>query len=259
MEMVNITPLCVATLLATCNPSTTEIATTEGDSVQQSTDYNSVDSQQLSQWFEREMATSPLSNPRSVLKQEVVDYLIGYKEHQEEQERLAELERQRIAEEQARLEEQRRQEELARIERERIANEFPNKGYRQTYYSVAEGELNLGAGYNVNSREVSVINNVMNFYDNTYGNLPIYAIDMNEVLASGLNSKGTPNLYGSVIEIEDEYGNRSKGIILDACGACRYAKKIDLWTYNNNQSHDVSNLKFRYLRYGWNNYTEYHN
>lgn len=255
MEMVNITPLCVATLLATCNPLGTEIATTEGDSVQQSTDYNSVDSQQLEQWFEREMAISPLSNPRSVLKPEVVNYLVGY---QEEQERLAELERQRIAEEQARLEEQRRQEELARIERERIANEFPNKGYRQTYYSVAEGELNLGAGYNVNSREVSVINNVMNFYDNTYGNLPIYAIDMNEVLSSGFNSKGTPNLYGSVIEVEDEYGNRSKGIILDACGACRYAKKIDLWVYNNNQSHDVSNLKFRYLRYGWNNYTEYH-
>lgn len=256
MEMVNITPLCVATLLATCNPLGTEIATTEGDSVQQSTDYNSVDSQQLEQWFEREMAISPLSNPRSVLKPEVVNYLVGY---QEEQERLAELEQQRIAEEQARLEEQRRQEELARIERERIANEFPNKGYRQTYYSVAEGELNLGAGYNVNSREVSVINNVMNFYDNTYGNLPIYAIDMNEVLSSGFNSKGTPNLYGSVIEVEDEYGNRSKGIILDACGACRYAKKIDLWVYNNNQSHDVSNLKFRYLRYGWSDYTEYHN
>ena len=91
MEMVNITPLCVATLLATCNPSTTEIATTEGDSVQQSTDYNSVDSQQLSQWFEREMAISPLSNPRSVLKQEVFDYLIGYKEHQEERTRRLRL------------------------------------------------------------------------------------------------------------------------------------------------------------------------
>lgn len=258
MEMVSITPLCVATLLATCNPSTTEIATTEGDSVQQST-YDSVDSQQLSEWFEREAAISSLSNPRSVLKPEVVDFLVGYQEYQEEQERLAELERQRIAEEQARLEEQRRQEELARLERERIANEFPNKGYRQTYYSVAEGEYNLGAGYNVNSREVSVINNVMNFYDNTYGNLPIYAIDMNEVLASGFNSKGTPNLYGSVIEVEDEYGNRSKGIILDACGACRYAKKIDLWVYNNDQSHDVSNLNFRYLRYGWSDYTEYHN
>lgn len=141
MEMVSITPLCVATLLATCNPSTTEIATTEGDSVQQST-YDSVDSQQLLEWFEREAAISSLSNPRSVLKPEVVDFLIGYQEYQEEQERLAELERQRIAEEQARLEEQRRQEELARLERERIANEFPNKGYRQTYYSVAVDEWN---------------------------------------------------------------------------------------------------------------------
>lgn len=258
MEMVSITPLCVASLLATCNPSTTEIATTEGDSVQQSTDYDSVDSEQITQWV-NELTTTLRSNPREAVTLEVVEYLVGYKEYQEEQERLAELERQRIAEEQARLEEQRRQEELARIERERIANEFPNTGFRQTYYSVAEGETNLGAGYSVNSREVSVINNVMNFYDSAYGNLPIYAIDMNEVLASGFNSRGTPNLYGSVIEIEDEYGNRSRGIILDACGACRYAKKIDLWVYNNDQSHDVSNLKFRYLRYGWNDYTKYNN
>lgn len=221
--------------------------------------YDQIESaEQIIEWLD-ESTTGFYVNPREAVKFEVVDFLIEYQEYQEEQERLAELERQRIAEEQARLEEQRRQEELARLERERIANEFPNKGYRQTYYSVAEGEYNLGAGYNVNSREVSVINNVMNFYDNTYGNLPIYAIDMNEVLASGFNSKGTPNLYGSVIEVEDEYGNRSKGIILDACGACRYAKKIDLWVYNNDQSHDVSNLNFRYLRYGWSDYTEYHN
>lgn len=253
MEMVSVTTLC-GTLVTVC--ATMSNVPTE-EVVAQST-YDSVDSEQITQWV-NELTTTLRSNPREAVTLEVVEYLVGYKEYQEEQERLAELERQRIAEEQARLEEQRRQEELARIERERIANEFPNVGFRQTYYSVAEGETNLGAGYSVNSREVSVINNVMNFYDSAYGNLPIYAIDMNEVLASGFNSRGVPNLYGSVIEIEDENGNRSKGIILDACGACRYAKKIDLWTYSNNQSHDVSNLKFRYLRYGWNNYTEYHN
>ena len=111
MEMVSITPLCVATLLATCNPSTTKIATTVGDSVQQST-YDSVDSKQLSEWLEKEAMASSLYNPRNVLKPEVVNYLVGYQEYQEEQERLAELERQRIAEEQARLEEQRRQEQI---------------------------------------------------------------------------------------------------------------------------------------------------
>lgn len=245
--MVNITPLCVATLMATCNPSSTDIATTEGDSVEQST-YDSVDSQQIIEWLD-ESLTGLYANPRDVLKPEVVDFLVGYQEYVEEQERIQqelELERQR-------------QEELARLERERIANEFPNEGFRQTYYSVAEGELNLGAGYGVNSQEVSVVDNVMNFYDNAYGNLPIYAIDMDEVLAGGLDSKGTPSLYGSVIEVEDEYGNRSKGIVLDACGACRYAKKIDLWVYNNNQTHDIKNLNFRYLRHGWDDYTEYHN
>lgn len=253
MEMVSVTTLC-GTLVTVC--ATMSNVPTE-EVVAQST-YDLVDSEQITQWV-NDLTMTYRSNPREAVKSEVIEYIQGYWEYQEEQERLAELERQRIAEEQARLEEQRRQEELARIERERIANEFPNVGFRQTYYSVAEGETNLGAGYSVNSREVSVINNVMNFYDSAYGNLPIYAIDMNEVLASGFNSRGVPNLYGSVIEIEDENGNRSKGIILDACGACRYAKKIDLWTYSNNQSHDVSNLKFRYLRYGWNNYTEYHN
>ena len=74
MEMVSITPLCVATLLATCNPSETEIATTEGDSVQQST-YDSVDSKQLSEWLEKEAMASSLYNPRNVLKPEVVNYL----------------------------------------------------------------------------------------------------------------------------------------------------------------------------------------
>lgn len=253
MEMVSVTTLC-GTLVTVC--ATMSNVPTE-EVVAQST-YDLVDSEQIAEWV-NDLTMTFRSNPREAVKSEVVEYIQGYWEYQEEQERLAELERQRIAEEQARLEEQRRQEELARLERQRTANEFPNTGFRQTYYSVAEGETNLGAGYSVNSREVSVINNVMNFYDSAYGNLPIYAIDMNEVLASGFNSRGTPNLYGSVIEIEDEHGNRSRGIILDACGACRYAKKIDLWTYSNNPSHDVKNLKFRYLRYGWNSYTKYNN
>lgn len=257
MEMVSITPLCVASLLATCNPLTTEIATTEGDSDQQST-YDTVDSQQINEWMGEVAMQSPYT-PRSVLEPEVIKYLVGYQEYVEEQERLQleELERQRQEE----LERQRQEE----LERQRQAEEarqrglasYTHKGYRQTYYSVAEGETNLGAGYNYQSKEIAVINNVMNFYDKDYGYLPIYAININEVLGSGLNSKGTPNLYGSVIQIKDSNGNISKGIVLDACGACSRANKIDLWVYNNNQVHDVSNLEFKYIRKGWNDYVAY--
>lgn len=253
MEMVNITPLCVATLLATCNPSETEIATTEGDSVQQST-YDSVDSQQISEWLEKEAMVSSLYNPRNVLKPEVVNYLVGYQEYQEEQERLAELERQRIAEEQARLEEQRRQEQIRQQELERqraLEQQYPYKNYRQTYYSVQEGERSLGAGYNVNSSEVAVINNIMNFYDKQYGYLPIVAININEVMSSGLNQRGTPNLYGSVIEMKYPNGTIQKAIVLDACGACSRSSKVDLWVYSNDSSLDVSGVEFRYVRKGW--------
>lgn len=246
MEMVSITPLCVASLLATCNPSMTEIATTEGDSVQQSTDYDSVDSEQITQWV-NELTTTLRSNPREAVTLEVVEYLVGYKEYQEEQERLAELERQRIAEEQARLEEQRRQEELARIERERIANEFPNTGFRQTYYSVQEGEVRLGSGLYYGHPRVKNINNVMYYNDEEYGWLPIYAINMDEVVASGQNNKGTWNIYGSVIELKS--GNTSwLGYVGDACGACQRHDRVDLWVYSNESRLDVSNIDWKYVR-----------
>ena len=245
MEMVSVTTLC-GTLLTMCaamnNVPTEEV-------VAQST-YDTVDSQQINEWMGEIAIQSPYI-PRSVLKPEVVDYLVGYQEHVEEQERLRleELERQRQEE----LERQRQAEEA----RQRELASYTHKGYRQTYYSVAEGETNLGAGYNYQSKEIAVINNVMNFYDKDYGYLPIYAININEVLGSGLNSKGRPNLYGSVIQIKDSNGNISKGIVLDACGACSRANKIDLWVYNNNQVHDVSNLEFKYIRKGWNDYVVY--
>lgn len=245
MEMVSVTTLC-GTLLTMCaamnNVPTEEV-------VAQST-YDTVDSQQINEWMGEVAIQSPYI-PRSVLKPEVVDYLVGYQEHVEEQERLRleELERQRQEE----LERQRQVEEA----RQRELASYTHKGYRQTYYSVAEGETNLGAGYNYQSKEIAVINNVMNFYDKDYGYLPIYAININEVLGSGLNSKGTPNLYGSVIQIKDANGNINKGIVLDACGACSRANKIDLWVYNNNPVHDVSNLEFKYIRKGWNDYVAY--
>ena len=151
-------------------------------------------------------------------------------------------------------EEQRKLEEQYKYQQ--WLNSFNRQGYRQTYYSVVEGETRLGSGYGINSPEVRNINNVMHFNDSVYGWLPIYAVNMNEVTASGTNSKGIWNLYGSVIEIKDQNNNSKLGIVLDACGACRYANKIDLWVYNNQASLDVKNLDWKYIRKGWNEYIE---
>ena len=122
MEMVSVTTLC-GTLLTMCaamnNVPTEEV-------VAQST-YDTVDSQQINEWMGEIAIQSPYI-PRSVLKPEVVDYLVGYQEHVEEQERLRleELERQRQEE----LERQRQAEEA----RQRELASYTHKGYRQTHY-----------------------------------------------------------------------------------------------------------------------------
>ena len=230
MEMVNIIPTCTV-LLTVCNPLTDTV--TDSVNGKQST-YINLDSHNITE-LEEGFLTPPKS--RSEMIEEILEEVDEYLALQE-QLRLEEEERLRLEEE----------------ERIRKMKEYPNKGYRQTYYSVAQdGEANLGAGYNYRSSEIKNINNVMHFYDGDYGYLPIYAINLNEILDSGLNRRGTPNAYGSVIEVTD--GEKKwKGIVLDACGACRYSPKIDLWVYQNQQSLDITGLDFKYIRYGWNDY-----
>lgn len=127
-----------------------------------------------------------------------------------------------------------------------------NTEYRQTYYSVQQGETKLGSGLNKNSANVEVVNNIMHYNDSEYGLIPIYALNMDVVTDSGQDSRGTWNIYGSVIELTK--GEETwYGYVGDACGACRYNKKIDLWVYNNDQSLDVDNISFRFVRYGQQN------
>ena len=226
MEMVNIIPIC--TVLSVYNPFTNTVP----DSIdgKQST-YTVVDSQPKIEIVGRELTPSPQSYSE-IVKQMIEQLDIYLAQQKEEEERL-------------RLEEE---------ERIRKLNEYPNKGYRQTYYSVLQdSETNLGSGYNYKSSEIKNINNVMHFNDETYGWLPVYAINMNEVVASGQNERGIWNVYGSVIEVTNGT-EKWKGIVLDACGACRYSPKIDLWVYQNEQALDLQNLDFKYLRYGWNDY-----
>lgn len=233
--MVSVTGICgtLLTLCATMNSVPSEEVVAQ-------ISYDTVDSkEQIIEMVEN--GIDPYS-PRELLSKNTQDIIKGYFEY-EEQRRIEEMKRQL-------------EEEMARIKA--IEEQYPYKEYRQTYYSVIENnETNLGAGYSYRDNNIKVIDNVMNFYDKEYGYLPVYAIDMNEVLNSGLNQKGTPNVYGSIIELTN--GNKTwLGIVLDACGECRYSKRLDLWVYQNQQSLDVSNIDFRYVRYGWNNEEQYH-
>ena len=136
------------------------------------------------------------------------------------------------------------------IEEEKTEEVLP--AYRQTYYSVEEGELSVGALYSYNDAEMRIIDNVIHFNDSEYGYLPVIAINMNEVLASGQNSRGIWNVYGSVVELGYPTGETKNAIILDACGECSYASKIDLWVYENQERYDIDNVTLKYIRRGWN-------
>lgn len=131
-----------------------------------------------------------------------------------------------------------------------VEPEYTYTDYRQTYYSVEEGETKLGSLYNYKSEEIKVIDNVMSFKDEEYGYLPIIAIDINQVLESGLNEKGTPNIYGSVVEMTDGE-NTWNAIVLDACGACSKSNKIDLWVFENDSRFDVKSIDWKFIRDGW--------
>lgn len=245
--MVSNLSLCVTVGLALCQPNT---MSEEG--ITQQKHYSELEANEIEELMEEVLV--PITYTRSITNLDTildtVEYVEGYYEYVEEQERL---EQERIAEEQRRLEEeQRRIEEERQRELERIAweNRFDRKGYRQTYYSVVDGETKLGSLFYYGHPSIRNINNVMHYNDSQYGWLPIYAINMDEVVANGQNSRGTWNIYGSVIEVRQ--GDKTwNGIVLDACGACRYANKIDLWTYSNDSSLDVTGLDWRIVRYGY--------
>lgn len=241
--MVSNLSLCIASGLALCQPNqVSEEVTTQKH-------YSLVDSFEIEELVQDILA--PTSYSREIAEVEVVEYINGYYDYVEEQERL---EQERIAEEQRRLEEEQRRlaEEERQRELERIAweNRFDRKGYRQTVYSISEGETHLGSGLYYGHPSVRNINNVMHYNDAEYGWLPIYAININEVTASGQNSRGIWNIYGSIIEMKQ--GDKTWYAFLgDACGECSRSNKIDLWTYSVDLSLDTSGIDWRIVRYGY--------
>ena len=229
-------PLCVTVGLALCQSNTMS------EDITQQKHYSELTATDVEQMIEE--ITVPTTYESNVVDLETIEYINGYYDYVEEQERL---EQERIAEEQRRLEEEAKQRELERIAWE---NRFDRKDYRQTYYSVVDGETKLGSLFYYGHSSIRNINNIMHYNDSQYGWLPVYAINMNEVTSSGQNAKGTWNIYGSVIELRQ--GDKTwNGIVLDACGACRYSNKIDLWTYSHDVSLDVTGLDWRIVRYGY--------
>ena len=234
--MVSTLPLCVTVGLALCQSNTMS------EDITQQKHYSELTATEVEQMIEE--ITVPTTYESNVVDLETIEYINGYYDYVEEQERL---EQERIAEEQRRLEEEAKQRELERIAWE---NRFDRQDYRQTYYSVVDGETTLGSLFYYGHSSIRNINNIMHYNDPQYGWLPVYAINMNEVTSSGQNSNGTWNIYGSVIELRQ--GDKTwHGIVLDACGACRYANKIDLWTYSHDVSLDTTGIDWRIVRYGY--------
>ena len=241
--MVSNLSLCVTVGLALCQPNT---MSEEG--ITQQKHYSELENKDIEEIMEAALApttyTRSMTNLENIL--DTYEYVEGYYAYVEEQERIAEEQR-RLQEEQRRLAEEERQRELERIAWE---NRFDRKGYRQTYYSVVDGETKLGSLFYYGHSSIRNINNIMHYNDSQYGWLPVYAININEVTSSGQNAKGTWNIYGSVIELRQ--GDETwHGIVLDACGACRYANKIDLWTYKRDVSLDTTGIDWRIVRYGY--------
>ena len=133
--------------------------------------------------------------------------------------------------------------------------------YRQTYYTVAEGELQVGAreqngrAINLNNPNIKIIDNQVMYNDDDYGYVPIVAINWNEVLDSQVG-KYDFAVYGSIIEINYPDGTVEDAIVLDSCGACRYSNKIDKWINQPDSSEDVKGVSYTYKRYGWDTYKE---
>ena len=125
------------------------------------------------------------------------------------------------------------------------------KDYRQTFYSVTAGEVKVGYGLTYQDDGVKVIDNVMHYYDEEYDWLPIVAVNIDEVLEVGLNEQGVPNYYGTVLEITYPKGETQKAIVLDACGACSWDNRIDLWVYDHDYQHDIKGIEYRIIREGF--------
>ncbi|MDE5977715.1 MAG: hypothetical protein K2G70_04520 [Turicibacter sp.] len=125
------------------------------------------------------------------------------------------------------------------------------KDFRQTFYSVTAGEVQVGYGLTYLDDAVKIIDNVMHYYDDEYEWIPIVAVNIDEILELGLNEQGIPSYYGTILEITYPEGLTQHAIVLDACGACSWDNRIDLWVYDHDYQHDILGIEYRIVRKGF--------
>ena len=112
-------------------------------------------------------------------------------------------------------------------------NGTKNTNWKKTSYSTQEGLTTTATGINVtNNPNVKLVGNSYKWHDSEYGDVDIYAMNINQLKESAKGGVYTSPYYGSIIEVEDSNGNISYGAILDACGQASKEAILDKFTKN---------------------------
>lgn len=130
-----------------------------------------------------------------------------------------------------------------------------NTDYKRTYYDVdTEGGIIASYGKYWNDENMRVENNFIQYYDEQYGWINVYALNIDQVKEYGTVINST--VLGSIIEVKLPDGSFHYGIVLDVCGACAKDKIIDVWVKNqyeakDNQTHIDNGVEFRFRRFSF--------
>lgn len=131
-----------------------------------------------------------------------------------------------------------------------------NVGYTRTYYDVdVEGGIISSYGKYWNDKDMRVKDNFIQYNDEQYGWVNVYALNVDQMKEYG--TVVTSTALGSIIEVKlPNSSSTHYGIVLDVCGACAKAKKIDVWVKNqyeavNNGTHINNEVEFRFKRFGF--------
>jgi hypothetical protein len=131
-----------------------------------------------------------------------------------------------------------------------------NVGYTRTWYDVdVEGGILSSYGKYWNDKDMRVEGNFIQYNDEQYGWINVYALNVDQMKEYG--TVVTSTVLGSIIEVKLPNSTSTHyGIVLDVCGACAKAKKIDVWVKNqyvaiNNGTHIDNEVEFRFKRFGF--------
>lgn len=131
-----------------------------------------------------------------------------------------------------------------------------NAGFTRTWYDVdVEGGVIASYGLYWNDEDMRVQDNYIQYHDEQYGWVNVYALNVDQMKEYG--TVVTSTALGSIIEVRLPNSSTTHyGIVLDVCGACAKAKKIDVWVKNQyeavkNGTHIDGEVEFRFRRFGF--------